>query len=150
MRGNTSMPAIGQASRLKLCLNLQTYVTFTGVFEAATLATNLGLPLDTLKAAMRANGQLGELVENYLLGHDLSAETLADPNIAALLAGYAAIIEKDLRLIRSLATAAGVPVPAAELAGARARRVYFLDSPDPDPDPEPDVTDPARPGGDPS
>jgi 3-hydroxyisobutyrate dehydrogenase-like beta-hydroxyacid dehydrogenase len=120
---------LGQASRLKLCVNLQSYATFMGVCEAATLATRLDLPLDALKAAMRANGQLGELVETYLLLHEFSPETLADPGTRAALEGYAAIIEKDLDLIAALADGAGVPVPAAELAGRLARRVYFLEDP---------------------
>lgn len=118
---------LGQASRLKLCVNLQSYVTFLGVCEAATLARRLELPLDALKAAMRANGQLGELVDTYLLLHEFTPETLADPNTQSTLEGYAAIIEKDLDLISQLAGDAGIAVPGAELAGKLARRVYFLE-----------------------
>lgn len=121
---------LGQASRLKLCINLQSYVTFMGVNEAASLATSLGLPLDALRTAMNANGQLGELTRGYMSLHDMPAAAVSDPGMQQFLAGYAAIIEKDLGLITELAAAAGVPVPAAELAGGNARRVYFLeDSP---------------------
>lgn len=118
---------LGDASRLKLCLNLQTYATFMGVFEAATLAKRLGLPLDSLKSAMAANGQLGELVATYLLGHDFTADQLSDPAIHDILEGYAAIIEKDLDLVGRLADDAGVPVESATLARRLARRVYFLE-----------------------
>lgn len=119
--------ALGQASRLKLCLNLQTYVTFLGVNEAARLANEVGIGLDPLKAAMAANGQLSELIDTYLLLHELPADTLADANMQGVLAGYAAIIEKDLRLIRRLAEEAGVPIPGGELAADQAPRVYFLE-----------------------
>jgi 3-hydroxyisobutyrate dehydrogenase-like beta-hydroxyacid dehydrogenase len=119
---------LGQASRLKLCVNLQSYATFMAVFEAATLAARLGLSLDALKAAMRANGQLGEMVETYLLLHEFSEEDFADPETRAVLASYATIIEKDLDLIVRLAESVSVDVPAAELAGSLARRVYFLEA----------------------
>lgn len=127
--GNVRIHAgeLGQASRLKLCINLQSYVTFMGVNEAATLARSFGLPIDALRTAMNANGQLGELTRGYMLLHDMSEADLANPGTQQFLAGYAAIIEKDLGLIVELAAAAGVAVPAAELAGENARRVYFLE-----------------------
>lgn len=118
---------LGDASRLKLCLNLQTYATFMGVYEAATLVKRLGLPLDALKSAMEANGQLGELVSTYLLGHDFTADQLTDPVIHEILENYAAIIEKDLDLVGRLADDAGVSVESAALARRLARRVYFLE-----------------------
>jgi 3-hydroxyisobutyrate dehydrogenase-like beta-hydroxyacid dehydrogenase len=117
---------LGNASRLKLCVNLQSYATFSGVYEAAQLALRLGLPLDALKAAMRANGQLSEMVEAYLLLHEFPPETFADPGMRTQMEGYAAIIAKDLRLIEQLGADAGVPLPAARLAGELARRTYFI------------------------
>ncbi len=118
---------LGQASRLKLCINLQTYATFMGVSEAATLAQHFGLSLDGLRAAMRANGQLGDMTKNYMTLFDFTPEALADEGTRKFLEGYAAIIEKDLDLITRLAADAGVPVPTAELAGRVARRVYRLE-----------------------
>lgn len=118
---------LGQASRLKLCINLQSYATFMGVFEAATLARRHDVSLDALKTAMRANGQLGPMVESYLMLHDFSAEELASPGLQSMLNGYAAIIEKDLDLILRLAADAGLDVPAAVAARHAARRVYFLE-----------------------
>lgn len=118
---------LGSASRLKLCVNLQTYATFLGVSEAATLAKSLGLELDALMAAMQANGQLNEFVANYLILHQLPAADLADPAMQQTLAGYAAIIEKDLDLIGRLADSVGVDVAVARTAAAEARRVYFLE-----------------------
>jgi len=114
---------LGAAVRLKLCLNLQTYVTFAGVFEAVRTAKAVGVGLDPLVAAMRANGQLPEMVEGYLILHQLRDEDL--DAMQDQLAGYAAIIEKDLALIAELAEAAGVDIPAAELARSRAGAVYF-------------------------
>ncbi len=118
---------LGAASRLKLCLNLQTYATFMGVFEAARLAMASGLELSALKDAMRANGQLGELSENYLLLHEPGVVDPGNPDTRAMLEGYAAIISKDLDLICRLGDEAGVPVPTAELAERLAGRVYFVE-----------------------
>jgi 3-hydroxyisobutyrate dehydrogenase-like beta-hydroxyacid dehydrogenase len=118
---------LGQASRLKLCINLQTYATFMGVYEAATLAQRLGLSVADLKTAMAANGQLGEMTRNYLTLLDFGPESLAEPGMRAFLEGYARIIEKDLDLMTRLAADVGFPVPTAELARRSARRVYRLE-----------------------
>jgi 3-hydroxyisobutyrate dehydrogenase len=121
---------LGQASRLKLCINLQTYATFMGVHEAATLAQRLDLSLDDLKTAMRANGQLGEMTRNYMTLLDFGPDVLGQEGTRTFLEGYARIIEKDLDLMTRLATEAGVAVPTAELAGRLARRVYRLEEAD--------------------
>lgn len=118
---------LGDASRLKLCLNLQTAVTFMGIDEAARLAGRLGLPLDGLKAAMRANGQLGEMSANYFTMQEFDAATLDDAGIRATLERNAAIVAKDLDLIDAVATEVGAEVPAARLAGQRVDRFFKLD-----------------------
>jgi 3-hydroxyisobutyrate dehydrogenase len=118
---------MGDASRVKLCLNLTTYSTFMGVAEAATLAKSMGLGLDRLKDALRANGQLPELVDTYLIGHELSADDLSAPDMVQSLERYSAIIRKDLDLVSRLAEEQGVPSDVAELAGRLAERVYFTE-----------------------
>lgn len=107
---------LGQANLTKLCVNLQTYVTHRAAHEAASLATALGIGLDGLKAAMEANGQLGELTRNYLALHDLPAEMLADPGLVALRTPHLAIIAKDMRLMEQVAGEVGQDVPALRLA----------------------------------
>jgi 3-hydroxyisobutyrate dehydrogenase len=124
---------LGDASRLKLCINLQTCVTFMGIYEAATLAKQLGLPVDGLKSAMRANGQLGEMSANYFMMQEFSPATLADPALRATLARNAAIVDKDLTLIAALADEIGARVPAARLAGAEVPHFFFLDDPETSP-----------------
>ena len=118
---------LGDATRLKLCLNLQTYATFTGVSEAANLALELGLPIDALRSAMAANGQLGELTETFMIAYDMDPADLRTPEARKELEAYAAIIDKDLELVSKLAAEAGTPDDTATLARRLARRVYFLD-----------------------
>lgn len=120
---------LGDASRLKLCINLQTCVTFLGVHEAATLAKQLGLPIEGLAAAMRANGQLGEMTANYFSLHTFPDDAFADPGLRATLERNAAIVAKDLRLVAELAGSVGAPVPAARLAAEEVRRFFLLDQP---------------------
>ncbi len=118
---------LGDATRLKLCLNLQTYATFTGVSEAANLALELGLPIDGLRSAMAANGQLGELTETFMLAYDMDPADLRTPEAQESLERYAAIIDKDLELVSKLAAEAGTPADTAVLARRLARRTYFLE-----------------------
>lgn len=119
--------ALGDASRLKLCINLQSAVTFLGVFEAASLAKRLGLPIDGLKTAMRANGQLGELTGSYFTLHELPPDLLASADLRPTLEHNAAIVEKDLRLVADVAREAGIDLPAARLAGESVERFFMID-----------------------
>lgn len=118
---------LGDANRLKLCINLQTCVTFLGVYEAASLAKRLGVPLAGLKAAMRANGQLGEMTGSYFVMQELPPDAFADPGLRATLERNAAIVAKDLGLIAEVARDVGIDLPAARLAAEEVSTFFFLD-----------------------
>ena len=82
---------LGNANLLKLCLNLQTYVSHLGVAEAVRLAKDLDLPVEGLKEAMRANGQLGRMGEMFFGLHELPDSIIEDrqhPADAAHLGGH--------------------------------------------------------------
>ena len=115
----------GSANLLKLCLNLQTYVTFLGVHEAATLARSVGVPLDALKAAMAANGQLGEIVANFLILQELTPADFATPFVSQVVDGHAATIGKDLALIAAVAEGAGTSLVAAPVVRAQLDELLF-------------------------
>ena len=127
--GEVRVPAgaLGDASLLKLCVNLQTCVTFLGVLEAASLARQLGLPIEGLKAAMEANGQLGGMVGSYFLLQEMSPEVRSSPGVRETLERNAAIVDKDLRLIAQVCDSHGISLPAARLAGASVADIFFLD-----------------------
>ncbi len=126
---------LGNANLLKLCLNLQTYVTQLAVAEAVRLARDLGLPVAGLKEAMRANGQLGEIGEMFFGLHELSDEIIADRDILPMRRTSAAIIMKDLELMRLVGSRHGIDLPARDLAEDQFSRTYRLpdetDGPDP-------------------
>ena len=85
---------LGNANLLKLCLNLQTYVSHLGVAEAVRLAKDLELPVEGLKEAMAANGQLGEMGESFFGLHELPDNIIADRDILPMRRTSAAIIRR--------------------------------------------------------
>lgn len=117
---------LGKANLLKLCVNLQAYVTLLAVHEAAGLATALDLPLEALKEAMDGNGQLSEMARNYLVMHELPEEMLDDPAVIAIRDPRVAIIAKDLRLMAEIGERIGRELPAATLAAERLDDTYFM------------------------
>lgn len=50
--------ALGNSCKVKICLNLITYLQWTAAFESAALAKGVGLPLEVLEEVGRSNGQL--------------------------------------------------------------------------------------------
>jgi 3-hydroxyisobutyrate dehydrogenase len=117
---------LGKANLLKLCINLQTYVTHLAVDEAASLASALDVPLEGLKTAMEANGQLGELTRSYLVLHELPDDVLADPATVAMREPQMAIIAKDISLLHAVAAQVGRDLPAVRLASERIDDTYKM------------------------
>jgi 3-hydroxyisobutyrate dehydrogenase-like beta-hydroxyacid dehydrogenase len=117
---------LGNANLLKLCLNLQTYVTHLGVAEAVRLAKELDLPVSGLKEAMRANGQLGEMGESFFGLHELPDDIIADRNILPMRRTSGAIIVKDLELMRLVGAQHGVDLPARDMSASEFYRTYRL------------------------
>ena len=117
---------LGNANLLKLCLNLQTYVSHLGVAEAVRLAKELELPVGGLKAAMQANGQLGRMGEMFFGLHELPDSIIEDRDILPMRRTSGAIIVKDLELLRHVGEQYDVDLPARDLAEARFPRTYLL------------------------
>jgi 3-hydroxyisobutyrate dehydrogenase-like beta-hydroxyacid dehydrogenase len=125
---------LGNANLLKLCLNLQTYVSHLGVAEAVRLAKKLDLPVEGLKDAMRANGQLGQMGEMFFGLQELPDSIIEDHNILPMRRTSGAIIQKDLELMRLVGQQHGIDLPGRDLADAQFFRTYRL----PDESDEPD------------
>jgi 3-hydroxyisobutyrate dehydrogenase len=117
---------LGNANLLKLCLNLQTYVSHLGVAEAVRLAKELDLPVEGLKDAMRANGQLGQMGEMFFGLHELPESIIEDHDILPMRRTSGAIIQKDLELMRLVGQQHGLDLPGRDLAHAQFFRTYRL------------------------
>jgi 3-hydroxyisobutyrate dehydrogenase len=117
---------LGNANLLKLCLNLQTYVSHLGVAEAVRLAKELDLPVGGLKEAMRANGQLGHMGEMFFGLQELPDSIIEDHNILPMRRTSGAIIQKDLELMRLVGQQHDIDLPGRDLADAQFFRTYRL------------------------
>jgi len=117
---------IGAGARMKLCVNINTYLTYQAVYESRRLAKAAGVNLEALEEAGRRNGQLGRFAMQYY-------EALAmqeDPGTAAQMEQHmrraTQIAEKDLDCIIALSRESGIdPVAAAAVRG-RMAELYGL------------------------
>ena len=117
---------VGKANLLKLCVNLQTFVTHLAIAEAASLARTFDVSLAGLKAAMDANGQLGELSAGYFSLQELPDELLDDPGLVAMREPLVAVIAKDIGHMQSMAASVGAEVPAVDVAAGQLTETYRM------------------------
>jgi 3-hydroxyisobutyrate dehydrogenase len=118
---------LGSGAKLKLCINLITYIQWAAAYESMALARAIGLPQEVLEAAGRANGQLTELMTNYLAGHKVPEEVRSSDGFQALMRNHMNIAEKDLAWALQLARKAGVALPVGALVSQSMARLYNVD-----------------------
>lgn len=115
---------IGNGAKLKLCINLITYVEWAAAYESLALARAVGLPLEVLEEAGRANGQLTELMIAFMGGHKVPAEVRDSDGFQALMRGHLSVAEKDLAWVLKLARQAGIALPVSALVSQSMARFY--------------------------
>jgi len=120
---------IGNGCKLKLCINLVTYQQWTAAYEASALARAAGLPLEVLLEAGRANGQITELMEQFLALHRAPEEVRRSEATQAALRGFMQVAEKDLDWALALGRQVGVSLPGAALASQSMARIYGVEDP---------------------
>ena len=121
--------ALGNGAKLKLCINVLTYLQWAAAFESFKLAQVIGLPTDVFEAAGKANGQLTDLMSRYLVSQKLPDEARKSDGFQKLVRGHMKIAEKDLAWALELARDAGVALPAAALASQSMARIYGVEDP---------------------
>jgi 3-hydroxyisobutyrate dehydrogenase len=121
--------ALGNGAKLKLCLNVMTYLQWAAAFEPFKLAQAIGLPTDVLEEAGRANGQLTDLMSRFLGGVKLPDEARRSDAYQKLVRGHLHTAEKDLAWALELAREVGVALPAAALASQSMARIYGVEDP---------------------
>ena len=119
--------ALGNGARLKLCINLVTYIQWAAAYESFHLARALGLPPELLEEAGRANGQITELMVAYLATHKMPAEVRRGEPVQKLLRGHMQIAEKDLAWALKLARDAEVALPVGGLVSQLMARLYGVE-----------------------
>jgi len=119
--------ALGDGAKLKLCLNLITYIQWAAAYESNKLATALGLPAEVLEEAGAANGQITPLMQAYLTGVKLPAEARRSDAVQAMMRGHMNVAEKDLAWALTLARQAGVALPVGGLVSQLMARLYGVE-----------------------
>jgi 3-hydroxyisobutyrate dehydrogenase len=120
---------LGDGARLKLCLNVMTYLQWAAAYEGFALARASGLPVEVFEEAGRANGQLTDLMARYLSGHKLPDEVRKSKDLQAYLRLHMHTAEKDLAWALQLARECGVTLPASGLVSQLMARLYGVEDP---------------------
>jgi 3-hydroxyisobutyrate dehydrogenase len=118
---------LGSGCKLKLCLNVITYLQWTAAFEAMSLARAVDLPVAVLEEAGRANGQITELMVQYMALHKAPPETRRSEGTQRALRGFMHIAEKDLAWALELGRRSGVSLPGTALASQTMARIYAVE-----------------------
>lgn len=120
---------LGNGAKLKLCINLITYIQWAAAYESMSLARAIGLPQEVLEEAGRSNGQITDLMVSYLAAHKLPEEATSGEGFQALMRGHMNIAEKDLAWVLKLARQAGVALPVGSLVSQSMARLYNVEDP---------------------
>jgi 3-hydroxyisobutyrate dehydrogenase len=128
-RGARDPGGARQQPGVKICLNLITYLQWTATFEAAALAKGVGLPLEVLEEVGRSNGQLTDLMIQYMALHKAPEAARKSEDMQAYLRTNMHVAEKDLAHALALAREAGVALPGAALVGQLMARIYLVEDP---------------------
>lgn len=120
---------LGNGARLKLCINLITYIQWAAAFESFTLAQAVGLPREVLEEAGLANGQITPLMQAFLGMHAQSEASRHGDAMQAQLRSFMQVGEKDLAWALQLARQAGVALPVGGLVAQLLARIYGVDDP---------------------
>lgn len=118
---------LGTGAKLKLCINLITYIQWAAAYESMALARAIGLPQEVLEAAGKANGQLTDLMLAYLALHKAPEETRSSESFQAMMRGNMKIAEKDLAWALALARESEVALPVGGLVAQSMARLYAVE-----------------------
>ncbi len=120
---------LGSGAKLKLCINLITYIQWAAAYESFSLARAIGLPQEVLEEAGQSNGQITPLMVQYLATHKVPEETRASEAFQTLMRGHTSIAEKDLAWALDMAREAGVSLPVGGLVSQLMAKFYGVEDP---------------------
>jgi 3-hydroxyisobutyrate dehydrogenase len=118
---------LGNGAKLKLCINLITYIQWAAAYESMALARAIGLPQEVLEEAGRSNGQLTDLMTTYLVSHKVPDDVKSSEGFQGLMRSHMKIAEKDLAWALQLARKAGVALPVGGLVSQSMARLYNVE-----------------------
>jgi 3-hydroxyisobutyrate dehydrogenase-like beta-hydroxyacid dehydrogenase len=118
---------LGSGAKLKLAVNLLSYVHFAAVREAFALALASGIEAEHLVAATRANGQLSDMEMQFVPIAALPEETVMPDDYHAVQRVQLFNAEKDLAHALELARKMGLALPTAATVSQGMARIYRLE-----------------------
>jgi 3-hydroxyisobutyrate dehydrogenase len=118
---------LGHGCKLKLCINLITYIQWAAAYESMILARAVGLPQEILEQAGRSNGQLTDLMIAYLGTQKAPPEVRASDAYQKMMRTNMEIAEKDLAWALQLARKSGVALPVGGLVSQSMARLYAVE-----------------------
>ena len=120
---------LGNGAKLKLCINLITYIQWAAAYESFALAQAIGLSQEVLEEAGQANGQLTPLMINYRAGLKLPEAARKSDAVQKLMRNHMTIAEKDMAWVLALAREAEVALPVGALVSQLLARLYVVEDP---------------------
>lgn len=115
---------LGAGAKLKLAVNLLTYVNWAAAAESYRLAKASGLDTEMFLQAVISNGQLSEMQQRFIAGQKLPDEAAASEAYQSFVGIQMYNAEKDLALALELGRTCGVALPAAGLVSQDMARIY--------------------------
>jgi len=120
---------LGSGAKLKLCINVVTYIQWAAAWEGMKLAMASGLGADVFEEAGRANGQLTELQQRYLIGVKMPPEVQSTEGYQNLVRGHMKTAEKDLAWALKLAHDSDLSMPVSGLVSQMMAKLYGVEDP---------------------
>jgi len=115
---------LGSGAKLKLAVNLLTYVNWAAAAESFRLAKASGLDTEVFLQAVIANGQLSAMQQRFIMGQKLPDEAAAGEAYQGFVKIQMYNAEKDLAHALELGRSCGVALPAAGLVAQDMARIY--------------------------
>ncbi len=135
LRATTDIPPIhagglGSGAKLKLCINLITYIQWAAAYESMHLAKAIGLSQEVLEAAGHSNGQITPMMTAFLGTHKAPEEVRASDDFQAMMRRNMHIAEKDLSWALQLARKSNISLPVGGLVAQSMARLYGVNDQD--------------------
>jgi 3-hydroxyisobutyrate dehydrogenase-like beta-hydroxyacid dehydrogenase len=118
---------LGSGAKLKLAVNLMTYVNWAAISESFRLAKASGLDPEVFLEAVRSNGQLSKMQERFVGGIQLPDEAIASEAYQSFIKIQMFTAEKDLAHALELGRKCGIVMPAASVVSQDMARIYRVE-----------------------
>jgi 3-hydroxyisobutyrate dehydrogenase-like beta-hydroxyacid dehydrogenase len=115
---------LGAGAKLKLAVNLLTYVNFAAAAESFRLAKASGLDTEIFLEAVRSNGQLSAMQQRFIASQKLPDEAAASEGYQSFVKIQMFNAEKDLAHALELGRSCGIALPAAGVVSQDMARIY--------------------------